>query len=50
MILKKEGKGFEIVCEQLGSSKQICGGGEYDGGVGFAIGIDRLLETLKYEL
>ena len=46
----KEGKGFEIVCEQLGSSKQICGGGEYDGGVGFAIGIDRLLETLKYEL
>ena len=46
----KEDKGFEIVCEQLGSSKQICGGGEYDGGVGFAIGIDRLLETLKYEL
>ena len=46
----KEGKGFEIVCEQLGSSKQICGGGEYEGGVGFAIGIDRLLETLKYEL
>ena len=39
----KEGKGFEITCEQLGSSKQICGGGEYDGGVGFAIGIDRLL-------
>ena len=46
----KEGKGFEIVCEQLGSSKQVCGGGEYDGGVGFAIGRDRLLETLKYEL
>ena len=45
----KEGKGFEIVCEQLGSSKQVCGGGEYDGGIGFAIGIDRLLETLKYE-
>ena len=39
----KEGKGFEIVCEQLGSSKQICGGGEYEGGIGFAIGIDRLL-------
>ena len=39
----KEGRGFEIVCEQLGSSKQVCGGGEYDGGVGFAIGIDRLL-------
>ena len=39
----KEGRGFEIICEQLGSSKQICGGGEYEGGVGFAIGIDRLL-------
>jgi histidyl-tRNA synthetase len=39
----KEGKGFEIVCEKLGSSKQVCGGGEYDGGIGFAIGIDRLI-------
>lgn len=39
----KEGKGFEIAYYKLGSSKQICGGGEYDGGIGFAIGIDRLL-------
>ena len=39
----KEGKGFEIVCEKLSSSKQLCGGGEYEGGIGFAIGIDRLL-------
>ena len=39
----KEGKGFEISCEELGSSKQVCGGGEYDGGVGFAIGVDRLM-------
>ena len=39
----KEGRGFEVVCEQLGSSKQVCGGGEYEGGIGFAIGIDRLL-------
>jgi len=39
----KEGKGFEISCEGLGSSKQVCGGGEYEGGVGFAIGIDRLI-------
>jgi histidyl-tRNA synthetase len=39
----KEGKGFEISCEELGSSKQVCGGGEYDGGIGFAIGIDRLI-------
>lgn len=42
----KNGKGFEIVCEQLGSSKQICGGGEYEGGVGFAIGIDRLISMI----
>ncbi len=42
----KEGKGFEITCDDLGSSKQVCGGGEYDGGIGFAIGIDRIL-TLK---
>lgn len=39
-----EGKGFEITCEELGSSKQVCGGGAYDGGIGFALGIDRLLE------
>lgn len=38
----KEGKGFEITCDSLGSSKQICGGGEYDGGIGFALGIDRI--------
>jgi histidyl-tRNA synthetase len=39
----KQGKGFEITCDELGSSKQVCGGGEYDGGIGFAFGIDRLL-------
>ena len=39
----KDGKGFEISCEELGSSKQVCGGGEYEGGIGFAIGIDRLV-------
>lgn len=38
-----EGKGFEIVCDELGSSKQVCGGGSYEGGVGFAIGIDRVI-------
>lgn len=42
----KEGKGFEISYDKLGSSKQICGGGEYDGGVGFAIGVDRLLTVI----
>lgn len=43
----KEGKGFEIRCPELGSVSQVCGGGEYDGGVGFAIGIDRLLLLTK---
>lgn len=37
------GKGFEIACPDLGSSKQVCGGGSYEGGIGFAIGLDRLL-------
>lgn len=37
------GKGFEISCPELGSSKQVCGGGSYLGGIGFAIGVDRLL-------
>jgi histidyl-tRNA synthetase len=40
----KDKKGFEIEVESLGAQKQVCGGGEYDGGIGFAIGIDRLLE------
>jgi histidyl-tRNA synthetase len=39
----KNGQGFEITYEGLGAQKQIVGGGEYEGGVGFAIGIDRLL-------
>jgi histidyl-tRNA synthetase len=39
----KEGKGFEIICNKLGAQKQICGGGAYEGGIGFAIGVDRLL-------
>ena len=39
----KEGKGFEISYELLGAQKQICGGGCYEGGAGFAIGVDRLL-------
>lgn len=39
----EEGKGFEITCEALGSSKQVVGGGFYENGVGFAIGVDRVL-------
>lgn len=40
----KGGKGFEIEVEELGTQKQICGGGAYDNGIGFALGIDRILE------
>lgn len=39
--------GFEAVCDNLGAQKQIAGGGRYENGVGFAIGIDRILEGLK---
>lgn len=39
----EKGKGFEILCPALGAQNQICGGGEYEGGVGFALGIDRLM-------
>lgn len=41
----KDGKGFEIIAPELGSSKQVCGGGEYEEGYGFAIGVDRLIKT-----
>ena len=37
------GKGFEIACTELGAQKQVCGGGSYEGGIGFAVGIDRML-------
>ena len=39
----EDGKGFEISCPDLGSSKQVCGGGSYSNGIGFAVGIDRIL-------
>lgn len=39
----KGGRGFEISCNELGAQKQVCGGGEYEGGVGFAVGLDRIL-------
>lgn len=35
--------GFEISCPELGSQKQVCGGGRYKQGYGFAFGIDRLM-------
>ena len=37
------GKGFEIVCDELGGAKQLLGGGSYENGIGFAIGVDRLI-------
>ena len=36
-------EGFEIRCKQLGTQEQICGGGSYERGIGFAIGFDRLM-------
>ena len=39
----KGGRGFEISCNELGAQKQVCGGGEYEAGVGFAVGLDRIL-------
>lgn len=35
--------GFEISVESLGAQKQVCGGGAYKQGIGFAIGFDRLM-------
>ena len=41
--------GFEASYSKLGAQKQIAGGGTYDGGVGWAIGLDRLLLSIKEE-
>ena len=38
--------GFEIECPTLGAQKQVLGGGRYEGGIGFAIGIDRLIGAI----
>ncbi len=35
--------GFEVEIPSLGAQKQVLGGGRYDCGIGFAIGVDRLL-------
>jgi histidyl-tRNA synthetase len=35
--------GFEISCPQLGAQRQVCGGGSYRQGCGFAFGVDRLM-------
>ena len=38
-------EGFEVECDKLGTQKQIAGGGMYQEGVGFAIGLERWLLT-----
>lgn len=38
-----QGQGFEIVCPTLGAQQQVVGGGAYAEGIGFALGVDRLL-------
>lgn len=35
--------GFEISVPKLGAQKQVCGGGSYKQGIGFALGFDRLM-------
>lgn len=35
--------GFEAECQNLGAQKQIAGGGVYTEGVGWAIGVDRVV-------
>lgn len=39
--------GFEARCDRLGAQKQIAGGGRYAEGIGWAIGLDRLLLALE---
>jgi histidyl-tRNA synthetase len=39
--------GFEVEVETLGAQKQIAGGGRYKEGIGWAIGLDRMLMSYK---
>lgn len=39
--------GFEVECEKLGAQKQIAGGGKYAEGMGWAIGLDRMMLALE---
>lgn len=38
--------GFEVECPTLGAQKQVAGGGRYAEGIGWAIGLERLLLAL----
>ena len=40
--IKYTEKGFEISTNSLGTQNQLLGGGKYETGIGFAIGLDRL--------
>jgi histidyl-tRNA synthetase len=39
--------GFEARCPRLGAQQQVAGGGRYAQGIGWAIGLDRLLLALE---
>jgi histidyl-tRNA synthetase len=39
--------GFEARCPQLGAQQQVAGGGRYAEGIGWAIGLDRLLLAME---
>ena len=39
--------GFEAECSKLGAQKQIAGGGRYAEGIGWAIGVDRLMLAMN---
>lgn len=39
--------GFEAECANLGAQKQIAGGGRYTEGIGWAIGVDRLILSIQ---
>jgi histidyl-tRNA synthetase len=39
--------GFEVECDQLGAQKQVAGGGRYKEGIGWAIGLDRLILAME---
>lgn len=41
--------GFEVDALDLGAQKQIIGGGRYDCGIGFAVGVDRVVMALRKE-
>ncbi len=36
-------EGFEAECACLGAQKQVAGGGRYTEGIGWAVGVDRLM-------